>query len=322
MLSPVVAAPAPLNAMARALASRPASDLSPLPATDNPSEIRPVIRCLNGLFARVDAVREHEWDFTAFAALRENALRQIAICVDRTSRLIRQLDDFTNAEIGEVIQDEGRVNVGKALETLAEDIRQHYPQAVVISVEFALFSVTLPVTADHCSCLQRGIFWKMRFCTLHQIGPSPAGCGASRAFLLSSSMIAGPTSRTMSCQRCATASSGAQQDGNEQRARPCHRHDFRLLFRSASDEFFGSDHLAIEHSERRHDPKQHRRHVIDKCRAPDRSVGIEKGSLTGGADNRALGESAQSFLTFGHREYLALADRLPFAGASGARPRN
>lgn len=163
---------APLNAMARALASRPASDLSPLPAAGSPSEIRPVIRSLNGLFARVDAAREHERDFTAFAAhelrtpiaglktqaqialasgdagIRENALRQIAVGVDRTSRLIRQLTDLTNAESGETVQDEGRVNVGKALETLAEDIRQHYPKTAAISVETALFSVSLPVSAS------------------------------------------------------------------------------------------------------------------------------------------------------------------------------
>ncbi|PRD40729.1 two-component sensor histidine kinase [Phyllobacterium phragmitis] len=188
---------APLNAMARALASRPASDLSPLPADGGPSEIRPVIRSLNGLFARVDAAREHERDFTAFAAhelrtpiaglktqaqialasgdagIRENALRQIAVGVDRTSRLIRQLTDLTNAESGEVIQDEGRVNVGKALETLAEDIRQHYPQAAVISVEFALFSVTLPVSGSLFMLAARNL---LENAVLHSPPDRPVAC--------------------------------------------------------------------------------------------------------------------------------------------------
>jgi two-component system sensor histidine kinase QseC len=59
---------APFNAMADALEKRAASDLNPLPENDSVSEIKPVVRSLNGLFARVGAARERERDFTAFVA--------------------------------------------------------------------------------------------------------------------------------------------------------------------------------------------------------------------------------------------------------------
>ncbi|WP_337232494.1 histidine kinase dimerization/phospho-acceptor domain-containing protein, partial [Vibrio cholerae] len=81
-------------------------------------EIAPVLQSLNGLFARVAGLRERERNFTAFAAhelrtplaglktqaqvalasgdgtIREQALRQIMVGVDRTGRLVRQLLDM------------------------------------------------------------------------------------------------------------------------------------------------------------------------------------------------------------------------------------
>ncbi|OJY74110.1 ATP-binding protein [Rhizobium sp. 60-20] len=160
---------APLNAMARALATRPASDLSALPDADAPSEIKPVIRSLNGLFDRVSAVRAHERDFTAFAAhelrtpiaglktqaqvalgsddkaIRENALRQIVLGVDRTARLVRQLTDLTNAESGELRHEEGGVSIGGALQILADDIEQHYPRTSRVLICAELEPVRLSV---------------------------------------------------------------------------------------------------------------------------------------------------------------------------------
>lgn len=112
----------PLDRMAESLSSRPATDLRPLPDDRLPDEIVPAIHALNGLFRRVENVREREKSFTAFAAhelktplaglktqaqvalaskdgeLRENALRQIAAGVDRTSRLVRQLLDLAAVE--------------------------------------------------------------------------------------------------------------------------------------------------------------------------------------------------------------------------------
>lgn len=112
----------PLNQMANSLSSRAASDLRALPDNDLPKEIAPAIHALNGLFRRVEEAREREKSFTAFAAhelktplaglktqaqvalasqngeVHENALRQIAAGVDRTSRLVRQLLDLATVE--------------------------------------------------------------------------------------------------------------------------------------------------------------------------------------------------------------------------------
>lgn len=158
---------APLSSMAGMLETRVASDLSPLPDDCSPSEIKPVIRSLNGLFARVTAAREHERDFTAFAAhelrtpiaglktqaqvalasddqiIRQNALRQIIVGVDRTARLVRQLTDLTNAENGHVGNYDTRVDLGSTLSTIANDIEQHYPSAARIQIATELSGISL-----------------------------------------------------------------------------------------------------------------------------------------------------------------------------------
>lgn len=115
----------PLRDMARTLSSRKASDLRPLPTSDMPEEIAPAVDALNLLFKRVDAARERERSFTAFAAhelrtplaglktqaqialgsadaeVHANALRQIAAGVDRTGRLVKQLLDLASLEASE-----------------------------------------------------------------------------------------------------------------------------------------------------------------------------------------------------------------------------
>ncbi|RDD68495.1 MULTISPECIES: ATP-binding protein [Paracoccus] len=112
----------PLDRLAQALSRRPATDLGPLEETRTPSELRPMIEALNGLFQRVEGLRERERSFTAFAAhelktplaglktqaqiatlapdaaTRDRALAQIAQGVDRTDRMVRQLLDMTATE--------------------------------------------------------------------------------------------------------------------------------------------------------------------------------------------------------------------------------
>jgi two-component system sensor histidine kinase QseC len=112
----------PLNDMAHALSSRPATDLRPLPDEKLPREIAPAVHALNGLFTRVAGARDREKSFTAFAAhelktplaglktqaqialasgdgeVHANALRQISAGVDRTARLVRQLLDLAAVE--------------------------------------------------------------------------------------------------------------------------------------------------------------------------------------------------------------------------------
>lgn len=112
----------PLDRLAAALARRKATDLGPIAEARAPTELRPMIEALNGLFHRVDTLRERERSFTAFAAhelktplaglktqaqiatlvpdaaTRDRALAQIALGVDRTDRMVRQLLDMTAAE--------------------------------------------------------------------------------------------------------------------------------------------------------------------------------------------------------------------------------
>ncbi len=115
---------APLDRMAQALSERHANDLRPLGLSETSTELRPVLGAINGLFGRVDAAREREKSFTAFAAhelktplaglktqaqialasddpqTRDHALSQIAAGVDRSARLARQLLDLAAADAG------------------------------------------------------------------------------------------------------------------------------------------------------------------------------------------------------------------------------
>lgn len=105
----------PLHAVAGDIAARDGEDMRPAAPAEAPTEIRPLIEAINGLFAKVEAARRQERDVTAFAAhelrtplaglktqaqialaahdapTRDGALRQILVSVDRTTRLVRQL---------------------------------------------------------------------------------------------------------------------------------------------------------------------------------------------------------------------------------------
>ncbi|WP_277024730.1 MULTISPECIES: ATP-binding protein [Paracoccus] len=106
---------APLAQLEAALRARRPDDLRPLPDARDPREIRPVRRALNRLFQQLDQIRRTERDFTAFAAhelktplaglriqaqvarraadaaTRDRALDAIAVSVDRSDRMVRQL---------------------------------------------------------------------------------------------------------------------------------------------------------------------------------------------------------------------------------------
>lgn len=159
----------PMNAMAKTLETSPASNLSALPDADTPSEIKPVIHSLNGLFKRVNAARQRERDFTAFAAhelrtpiaglktqaqvalasedtqIRNNALWQMIIGVDRTSRLVTQLTDLTNTENGEIATARQDLNLGEILGRLADEIRHQYSDVVAIDVPPELSRICISV---------------------------------------------------------------------------------------------------------------------------------------------------------------------------------
>lgn len=162
---------APLDRIAGNLAARPASDLSPLDGADAAREIEPVLRSLNGLFARVAGLRERERNFTAFAAhelrtpiaglktqaqvalasddpaIRDRALRQIVSGVDRTGRLVRQLLDMSSLETIEQAGPAGSVNPAEALHAIGDDL-PHRASGPTIVVAPALETVRLAIDPD------------------------------------------------------------------------------------------------------------------------------------------------------------------------------
>lgn len=136
----------PLNDMATALSSRAANDLQPLPQQSLPDEIVPAVHALNGLFQRVQEAREREKNFTTFAAhelktplaglktqaqvalasqdgdVHENALRQIAAGVDRTSRLVRQLLDLSSVEASDRTPNASSIRIADIVRRIAADM--------------------------------------------------------------------------------------------------------------------------------------------------------------------------------------------------------
>lgn len=132
----------PLRIMAEQLQARDADDMSPVDVGPLPKEIHPVVASLNGLFAKVQAARQHEREITAFAAhelrtplaglkmqaqismaapdkpTRDAALRQIMIAVDRTTRLVRQLLTVAKLDAAHDAEHNTTVNVGSVLDEI------------------------------------------------------------------------------------------------------------------------------------------------------------------------------------------------------------
>jgi two-component system sensor histidine kinase QseC len=136
----------PLRRLAEGLKARGPEDLSPVTVGSAPSEIRPAVEALNGLFGKVAAAREHERSFTAFAAhelrtplaglrtqvqvalaatnpgIREGALRQTLVAVDRTNRLVRQLLAMSALDAAAEGGEAQEIAVGRAIEEVAASL--------------------------------------------------------------------------------------------------------------------------------------------------------------------------------------------------------
>ena len=133
----------PLQALARELAHRNADDMRPVETGKIPAEIQPVVASLNHLFRKVRDAMRHERELTAFAAhelrtplaglrtqaqiamvasdgsVREAALRQIVVAVDRTTRMVRQL--LAMAKLDSIHEaKQSSVNIGDLIEEVID----------------------------------------------------------------------------------------------------------------------------------------------------------------------------------------------------------
>jgi len=157
----------PLRAMADELQARDADDMRPVDASVSPAEVKPLAEALNTLFGKVEAARRHERDVTAFAAhelrtplaglrtqaqvalatkdaaVRENALSQILVSVDRTTRLVRQLLALAKLEAASSARSNGRVNAARLLAEVV-DIAPQTPSGISVVIDPALSSLELP----------------------------------------------------------------------------------------------------------------------------------------------------------------------------------
>lgn len=159
---------APLSRLAGEIAARDGEDMRPVAVDHSPSEVRPLLDALNSLFAKVEAARQHERDLTAFAAhelrtplaglktqaqialaapdaaIRDDALRQILVSVERSARLVRQLLALARLEAAPAQKPpEEAVNVAQALQEIV-----HQPARPGISVEIEHRLDALALKAD------------------------------------------------------------------------------------------------------------------------------------------------------------------------------
>jgi len=137
----------PLSNMANELQSRRADDMRPVDASDAPLEVKPLADALNNLFANVETARRHEREITAFAAhelrtplaglktqaqvaiaatdsaVKEGALRQILVAVDRTTRLVRQLLALAKLDAGLDLDHAEDIRVSPVLDEIIETLK-------------------------------------------------------------------------------------------------------------------------------------------------------------------------------------------------------
>lgn len=159
----------PLSRIASDLMTRDGEDMRPLNVRDAPSEVQPLIAALNGLFEKVEAARHHEREVTAFAAhelrtplaglktqaqvalaakdgaVRQSALQQILVSVERTSRLIRQLLSLARLEAMPHRTSDTLTNVG----TVLRDVIAHGPSRGGVAVDIDPNLDELSVRCEH-----------------------------------------------------------------------------------------------------------------------------------------------------------------------------
>ncbi len=170
----------PLQTMASDLKRRHIEDLSELNTARSPPELIPLVKSLNNLFSRVATARQHERDFTAFAAHelrtpiaglkiqaqvalatsdpggREAALRNIVLSVDRTSRLVRQLLVIAGLDSTSAVVGDDRVN----LRQLVDDIVSAVPRRldIIVKIRSDLDEISLRTNRDLLTIALRNLY--------------------------------------------------------------------------------------------------------------------------------------------------------------------
>lgn len=120
---------APIVRLAHGIESRPSSDLRPLPATDLPSELRPLVEALNRLFGRIAESIEHDRRFTADAA---HELRTPLAAT-------RAQWEVASASSNPLQRAEASANVGQGLERMSQLVSQLLALSRLDSVRMASF---------------------------------------------------------------------------------------------------------------------------------------------------------------------------------------
>jgi len=171
---------APLGEVARDIAGREPTRLTPVVPTAAPEEIRPLVEAINGLFARVEAALESERQFTADAAHelrtplaalaaqaqvaarardeaeRSHALDQLAAGTLRAARLVDQLLTLARVDSEHAVPSAQSV----ALDRLAEEVcADHGAQALAkdIALELDAAPATVPGDAGLLRLLLRNL---------------------------------------------------------------------------------------------------------------------------------------------------------------------
>lgn len=141
----------PLTRLAADLRQRGADDMRPVDVNYAPREVRPLAEALNGLFANVEAVRRRERDVTAFAAhelrtplaglktqaqiaiaatdplVRNAALGQILVSVERAAKLVRQLLALAKLDALATPEREDAIVLGDLLSEIVCETRDAQP---------------------------------------------------------------------------------------------------------------------------------------------------------------------------------------------------